>query len=141
MGRLEQPLKAWHGLLAVLLALALGVSATAVATGGSSGAPTARAGKVTLGKDHGYTYVRQRLTNSGNSVDQGVVGCGRHKVIVSGGGLAYANNNADAQALNSSYPHDDGDRAGVPDGWAIFMDNKTNEDLDAWVYAICKKVG
>jgi hypothetical protein len=45
-----------------------------------------------------------------------------------------------ALGTTSSYPHDDGDRGELPDGWAIFMDNTTGANLHAYVYAVCKRV-
>jgi hypothetical protein len=140
MSRLNQPLKAWQGLVAAVLTLVLGVCATAIATSAHSGAPTPRASKVLIGRSHGYSYVRRNFTNFANSVDQGVVGCGRGKVVVGGGGLSEANNSSGAQALNSSHPHDGGDRGRVPDGWAIFVDNTTDQNLEADVFAVCRKV-
>jgi hypothetical protein len=139
MSRLNQPLKTWQGLVAVVLALLVGACATAIATSGNRGAPALHA-KVLVGKSHGYSYVQKSFTNSANDVDQGVVGCGKRQVVVGGGGLSEANNNSGAQALNGSYPHDDGDRGRVPDGWAIFVDNTTAENLEAQVFAVCKKV-
>jgi hypothetical protein len=140
MSRLNQPLKAWQGLVAVAFALVLGACATAIATSANSGDPRPRASKVLIGRSHGYSYVHRSFTNSANDVDQGVVDCGRGKVVVGGGGLSEANNTSGAQALNSSYPHDGGDRGRVPDGWAIFMDNTTDQNLKADVFAVCKKV-
>lgn len=138
MNRLNRPLKAWHGLAAAVLALVLGACATAIAT--TSSAPTSNASKVLIGKSHGYSYVHRTFTNTANEVDQGVVNCGKGRVVVGGGGLSGANNTSGAQALNSSYPHDGGDRGNVPDGWAIFIDNRTSENQEADVFAVCKKV-
>lgn len=92
------------------------------------------------GGSHGYSYVRKSFTNDANSVDQGIASCSRHQVPVGGGGLSGANNTTGAQALNSSYPHDDGDRGNAPDGWAIFIDNTTAQNQEAQVFAICKRV-
>ena len=133
MGTLNRPLKVWHGLVGVTLALLLGVGGTAIAT--SANTPASR---VSLGSEHGYTYVRHHFTNEANSQDQGVAGCDRDEVVVGGGALGDLNGSA--QFLNSTYPHDDGDRGHVPDGWAIFMNNETGKNLDAYVYAICKRV-
>src|SRR5262245_50995867 len=103
MSRLDRPLKVWHGLLAVGMALLLSACATAIATSARSGASAAHTEKTSLGTDHGYTYVRQGFTNFANSVDQGVVSCGRRSVVVGGGGLSEANSSSGAQSLNSSY--------------------------------------
>lgn len=135
MSGLNRPLRVWHGIAAVVLALVLGACATAIAT--SSG--TAR-GKTVIGTSHKYSYVKKSFSNRANEVDQGVVDCGKGKVPVGGGALAGANSTSGAQAVNSSYPHDGGDRDEVPDGWAVFMDNRTNGDLKAEVYAVCRKV-
>jgi hypothetical protein len=138
MNRLNQPLKTWHGLVVTVLALVLGACATAIATGSS--APTSGANKVLIGKSHGYSYVHKSFTNFANEVDQGVVNCGKGRVVVGGGGLSGANSSSGAQALNSSYPHDSGDRGTLPDGWAIFIDNTTAENQEADVFAVCKRV-
>jgi hypothetical protein len=139
MRRLNRPLKAWQGLVGVVTAIVLGACATAVATSSGSGASTVTASKALIGKSHGYSYVRKSFTNEADSVDQGVASCRKGQVVVGGGGLAGANNSP-AQVLNSSYPHDDGDRNNVPDGWAIFMANTTGTNQDAEVFAVCKKV-
>lgn len=135
MNRLNRPLRVWHGLVAVALALVLGVGATAIAMG--SGAAR---GKVVVGKSHKYSYIKKSFSNRANEVDQGVVNCGKGAVPVGGGAVSGANNSSGAQAMNSSYPHDGGDRGEVPDGWAVFMDNQTNTDIKTEVYAVCRKV-
>jgi hypothetical protein len=121
----------------VAVFIALGGTALASAMSAKSGAPTTRAPKISLGTAHRYTYLRKHFTNLAHSVDQGVVSCGRHQVAVGGGGLSPS---PGGQSLTSSYPHDNGDRGEVPDGWAIFMDNTTGENLDAYVYAVCRRV-
>ena len=140
MNRLNRPLRAWHAIVLVIVALALGACATAIATGTGSGGGAASVSKVVISKSHGYSYVRKTFTNHANSVDQGIASCSRHQVPVGGGGLSGANNTSGAQALNSSYPHDDGDRGNAPDGWAIFIDNTTAQNQEAQVFAICKRV-
>jgi hypothetical protein len=140
MKRLNQPLKAWHELVAIVLAVILGASASAIATGAVRGAATPSAGKALLARSHGYFYVHHRFTNFANDVTQGVVNCGRGKVVVGGGGLAGSNNTPGSQELNSSYPHISGTHGQRPDGWAVFMDNMTGQDQTADVFAVCKKV-
>jgi hypothetical protein len=133
MERLNQPLKLWHGLIVIALALVLGGGAGALATNINRDR-----GKAVLGTSHGYVYVQHHFRSSANGVTQGVVDCGRHEVVVAGGGL----NEAQAgQFLTSSYPHNSRNHGRIPNGWAIFAANTTGTDQGADVYAICQKVG
>lgn len=133
MKRLNQPLKLWHGVIVIALAVVLGSGAGALARRTDSGGA-----KAVLGTSHGYVYVQHHFTSSANGTTQGVVDCGKHEAVVGGGGL---NEAQDRQVLSSSYPHDSRSQGRIPNGWAIFATNTTGTNEGADVYAICKKIG
>jgi hypothetical protein len=140
MSRLNQPLKTWHGLIAIVAALFVGGAGTAIATSDKQAGPGGAA-KSNLGSDHGYTYVSDFADNPAGEQTRATVNCGKGKVAVGGGGVGSASG-AGEEDLNGSFPNDGNDADDVPsDGWGVYADNTDSVAHTVTVYAVCKKVG
>lgn len=144
MSKLKRPLRLWHGLLAIVAALAVGAAGTAIAGGGKSkdlttaGIPP-RGVFLDSGK---YHYgVKIRASGPGEN-QQGVrLKCPRGTRAIGGGG---GGDSADPteQFLNYSAPFDSRDRGRVPDdGWIVFVNNFDTEGEVVAVEAICRDKG
>jgi hypothetical protein len=144
MRKLNQPLRLWHGLLAIVAALAVGAAGTAIA-GGHSGpgkelttAGFGPGGFVHVGR-HYYGF-KARNTPAGDSQTSVRLRCPRRTKVIGGGGGGFSNDPRE-QAINFIGPFDSGDRGRKPeDGWRVFVNNvglEGGEGIE--VSAICLK--
>ncbi|MEK6326478.1 MAG: hypothetical protein AABM66_02990 [Actinomycetota bacterium] len=146
MSKLKQPLRLWHGLLAVVAALAIGVAGTAIAGGGNGGShkdlTTAgfggQGGFVKSGK-HRYG-VKTRGVPPGDSQTGTRLKCPRKTRVIAGGGGGFSNA-PNEQSINYNGPFDSGDRGAKPDnGWQIFVNNEGVDGTEGMaVWTICVK--
>jgi hypothetical protein len=145
MSKLKRPLRLWHGLLAIVAALAIGAAGTAIAGGGKSkdlttaGIPP-RGVFLDSGK---YRYgVKIRASDPGTTNQQGVrLKCPRGTRVIGGGGGGDSTDPTE-QFLNYSGPFDSRDRGRVPeDGWIVFVNNDNTEGEVVIVEAICRDQG
>jgi hypothetical protein len=147
MSRLKQPLRLWHGLLAVVAALAVGVAGTAIAGGGngdaSKGLTTAGfGGRVFFDVGKTRYGFKQRNTPTGNSQRALRLTCPRGTKVLGGGGGGFSNDPTE-QNVNFSGPFDSGDRGRKPeDGWRVFVNTVGGEGGEGMeVSAICQEKG
>jgi hypothetical protein len=145
MSKLKQPLRLWHGLLAIVAALAIGAGGTAIAGGGqdgpSKGLTTAGFGSggfVRVGP-HYYGF-KQRSTPIGDSQRALRLRCPRGTKVIAGGGGGFSNE-ANEQSVNFNGPFDSRDRGRKPeDGWWMFVNTQDGEGGEGMeVSAICVK--
>jgi hypothetical protein len=141
MSKLKQPLRLWHGLLAVVAALAVGVAGTAIAGGGQAkDRTTAGVPPGGVFRDSGkYHYgVKARPTNTGNSQKGLKLKCPRGTRVIAGGGGGDSVDPTE-QNLNYSGPFDNRDRGRVrDDGWIVFVNSIDSEGEFVVVEAICR---
>lgn len=146
MSKLKRPLKLWHGLLAIVTALAVGAAGTAIAGGGQGkDLPTAWFGQpgggfLDSGKYH-YGF-KTKVTPVGNSQENVRLKCPRGTRVVAGGGGGFSGTPGE-QAVNFNGPFDSRDRGRVPeDGWIMFVDTVAIGATEAiGVHAICRDKG
>ena len=145
MSKLKQPLRLWHGLLAVVAALAVGAASTAIAGGGGNSSAknltTAGFGPGGFVHDGKYYYGVKTKTAGGTSQERVRIKCPRRSKVVGGGGGGLSNI-SDEQAVNFTGPYDSRDRGRVPeDGWAVWVDTLApdNRGIAAWAVCIKKK--
>ena len=142
MRRLSQPLRAWHGLLAVVAALAVGAAGTAIA-GGDHGKDLAAAGFGPGGFVKSGKYRYGFKVKGAPPVDRQThvrLKCPRGTRVISGGGGG-SSGDPNEQSVNYTAPFDTRDRGRVPeDGWIVFVNNQGLEGNEAIVVqAICRK--
>ena len=121
MSKLKRPLRLWHGLLAIVAALAVGAAGTAIAGGGNGGAEQESddgrvwgRGFFQVGKHH-YGFKR-RNTPRGQQPDGLRLKCPRGTKVIAGGGGGFSNE-ANEQNVNFSGPFDSRDRGAQARGW------------------------
>jgi len=142
MSKLKQPLRLWHGLLAIVAALAVGAAGTAIAGGGQAKDLTTAgfgpSGFVKVGK-HYYGF-KARNTPPGDSQRSVRLKCPRKTKVIGGGGGGFSNDPTE-QSINFIGPYDSGDRGRKPeDGWRVFVNNLGLEGGEGMeVAAICVK--
>jgi hypothetical protein len=145
MGKLRQPLQVWHGVLAIVAALAIGVAGTAIAGGGSdkkglTAAGFGPGGFLDSGKYHyGVKAVGAPPNDSQTNVR---LKCPRGTRVVGGGGGGSSGDPTE-QSVNFAGPFDSRDRGRVPeDGWIMFVNNQGLEGNEAIVVqAVCRDRG
>jgi hypothetical protein len=141
MSNLKQPLKLWHGLVAIVAALAVGAAGTAIA-GGGKGKDLTTAGLPPGGvfRDSGkYHYgFKVKGTPPADSQTKVRLRCPRGTRVIAGGGGGLSQTPGE-QAINFNGPFDDRDRKRVPDdGWIVFVDTLAVSETEAiGVNAIC----
>jgi hypothetical protein len=143
MSKLKQPLRVWHGLLAIVAALAVGAAGTAIAGGGPGDEiTTAEVGPVGFVKSGKYRYgFKSRTVPSGDSQRTTRLRCPRRtKVIGGGGGFS---SQPGEQSILWNGPFDSSDRDLKPEnGWRIFVNSIRAEGGEGFsVWAICAKRG
>ena len=143
MSKLKRPLKLWHGLLAIVAALAIGAAGTAIAGGGNGGpskglttAGVGGSGFFQVG--HHYYGFKSRSTPLGDSQRALRLSCPRGTKVIAGGGGGYSNE-PNEQNVNFTGPFDSGDRGRKPeDGWWMFVNTQDGEGGEGMeVSAIC----
>jgi len=144
MSKLNQPLRLWHGLLAIVAALAVGAAGTAIAGDhGGAGKDLTTAGFgpsgfVHVGK-HYYGF-KARNTPPGDSQTPLALKCPGGTKVIGGGGGGFSNVPGE-QAINFIGPFDSRDRGRKPeDGWRVFVNNvglEGGEGIE--VSAVCLK--
>lgn len=125
MSKFKQPLRLWHGVLAVVAALAIGAAGTAIAGGGQSkDLTTAGLPPGGIFRDSGkYHYgIKVKATPPGDSQTSVRLKCPRGTRVIGGGGGGVSGTPGE-QAVNYNGPFDTRDRGRVPeDGWIMFVD-------------------
>jgi hypothetical protein len=141
MSKLKQPLRLWHGVLAVVAALAVGVAGTAIAGGGqakdltTSGVPPGGVFRDS-GKYH-YGF-KVRGTPTGNSQRGIKLKCPRGTRVIGGGGGGFSLDPTE-QFVNYQRPFDNSDRGRAPDdGWIVFVNTIDGEGESIGVEPICR---
>jgi hypothetical protein len=140
MSKLKQPLRLWHGLLAIVAALAVGAAGTAIAGGGqskdltTSGLPPGgifrHSGKYHYGVD-------VRGTPIGDSQRRVRIKCPRGTRVIGGGGGGLSADPTE-QNVNFSAPFDTRDRGRVPeDGWSVWVNTVQGDGEAIAVEAVC----
>jgi hypothetical protein len=144
MSKLKQPLRLWHGLLAIVAALAVGAAGTAIAGGGQAKdlgtAGFGPGGFLDSGK---YKYGdKAKGTPLGNSQENVRLKCPRGTRVIGGGGGGLSNDPLE-QNVNYSQPFDSRDRGRVPeDGWIVFVNTVQGEGNEGiGVEVICRDKG
>jgi len=144
MGKLKRPLRLWHGLLAVVAALAVGAAGTAIAGGGQSkNLTTAGIPPRGVFRDSGKYHYGLKLRSSNPGVNQqGIrLKCPRGTRVVGGGGGGDSVDPTE-QFLNYSGPFDNRDRGRArDDGWIVFVNNFDTEGEVIAAEAICRDNG
>ncbi len=144
MSKLKRPLRLWHGLLAIVAALAVGAAGTAIAGGGkgkdltTAGIPP-RGVFLDSGKYHYGVKIRASDPGRQPAKRQAEVPA-RHE----GDRRRRRGDSTDPteQFLNYSAPFDSRDRGRVPeDGWIVFVNNNGTEGEVVVVEAICRDKG
>jgi hypothetical protein len=140
---LKRPLRVWHGLLAIVAALAIGAAGTAIAGGGQSKDLTTAAfsgggGKfLDAGKYHqGF---KSKGTPIGDSQESVRLKCplGTRAIAGGGGGLS---TDPSEQNVNYSGLFDSRDRGRAPeDGWIVFVNSIDSEGERIGVEVVCVK--
>jgi hypothetical protein len=143
MSKLKQPLRLWHGLLAIVAALAIGAAGTAIAGGQGKALTTtgvAPGGFVDAGKYH-YGF-KTKATPPGDSQTLVRLTCPRGTRVVGGGGGGFSGTPGE-QAINFNSPFDNRDRRRVPDdGWFMAVDTLAVDTTEIiGVAAICVDKG
>jgi hypothetical protein len=143
MSKLKRPLRVWHGLLAIVAALAIGAAGTAIAGGGQSKDLTTAAfsgggGKfLDAGKYHqGF---KSKGTPIGDSQESVRLKCplGTRAIAGGGGGLS---TDPSEQNVNYSGLFDGRDRGRAPeDGWIVFVNSIDSEGERIGVEVVCVK--
>ena len=142
MSKLKQPLRLWHGLIAIVAALVIGAAGTAIA-GGGHGKDLTTAGLPPGGifRDSGkYHYgVKAKGTPPGDSQTNVRLPCPRGTRVLGGGGGGSSGVPSE-QSINFNGPFDNGDSGRVPeDGWIMFVNNQGLEGNELIVVqAICR---
>jgi hypothetical protein len=141
MSKLKRPLRLWHGLFAIVAALAIGAAGTAIA-GGSHDKNLAAAGFgpggfVDSGK---YHYgIKAKGTPPGDSQTHVKLKCPSRTRVIGGGGGGSSGDPTE-QSVNFTGPFDNRDRGRAPDdGWVTFVNNQGLEGNEAIVVqAVCR---
>jgi hypothetical protein len=141
MSKLKQPLRLWHGLLAIVAALAVGAAGTAIA-GGGKGKDLTTAGLPPGGvfRDSGkYHYgLKVRATPTGDSQRGIRLKCPRGTRVIGGGGGGDSVDPTE-QFVNYQGPFDNRDRGRVrDDGWIVFVNSIGSDGEFIAVEAICR---
>jgi hypothetical protein len=146
MSKLKRPLRLWHGLLAIVAALAIGAAGTAIAGDDGKGKDLTTAGLPPGGvfQDSGkYQYgVKVKDTPPGDSQTHVKLKCPRRTRVIGGGGGGSSGDPTE-QSINFTGPFDNRDRGRAPDdGWITFVNNQGLEGNEAIVVqAICRDQG
>jgi hypothetical protein len=141
MSKLKQPLRLWHGLLAIVAALAIGAAGTAIAGGGQSkNLTTAGLPPGGIFRDAGkYHYgVDVRGTPTGDSQRSVRIKCPRGTRVIGGGGGGLS---ADPTEQNVNYqrPFDSADRRRVPDdGWIVWVNTVQGDGEAIAAEVVCR---
>ena len=139
MGKLKRPLRLWHGLLAIVAALAIGAAGTAIAGGGQAKDLTTAGFGGSVFRDSGkYHYgIKAKGTPIGNSQEGLQLKCPRGTRAIAGGGGGFSNDPLE-QNVNYSGLFDGRDRGRVPeDGWIVFVNTVDGDGEGIGVEVVC----
>ena len=120
---LGRPLKVWHGVVAVVVALVIGMVAPSVAT-------TARSG--------GLRYVTSKAKQLNADTEGSIVVFCPRGTVVTGGGVHISGGHADKLAVSSSEPWDANNDGIRDNGWRAWVENNGPNQQSFQVFAICK---
>jgi hypothetical protein len=141
MSTLMRPLRLWHGVLAIVAALAIGAAGTAIAGGGQNkDLTTAGLPPGGIFRDSGkYHYgIRVRSTPTGDSQRSVRLKCPRGTRVIGGGGGGDSID-PNEQFVNYQGPFDNRDRGRLPDdGWRVYVNSIGSEGEFIAVEAICR---
>ena len=145
MSKLKQPLRLWHGLLAIIAALVVGAAGTAIAGGqGGPGKNLTTSGFGPGGFVHQGKYYygfKTKGTPMGESQTSVQLKCPRGTRVVGGGGGGFSADPTE-QSVNFEGPFDNSDRRSVPDdGWIMFVNSIDSEGERIGVVSVCIKKG
>jgi hypothetical protein len=140
MSRLKQPLRVWHGLLAIVAAIAVGAGGTAIAGGGgqAKNLPLAGFGPGSFVNSGKYHYgFKVTGTPTGDSQRRLRLRCPRGTRVIAGGGGGLSTDPLE-QNVNFSVPFDTRDRGRAPeDGWITYVNSVDSEGESIAVAATC----
>jgi hypothetical protein len=140
MSKLKQPLRVWHGVLAIVAALAVGAAGTAIAGGGQSkDLTTAGTPPGGVFRDSGkYHYgFKAKGTPIGDSQENVRLKCPRGTRAIAGGGGGFSLDPTE-QFVNYQRPFDSRDRGRVPeDGWIVFVNTIQGDGEGIGVEVVC----
>ena len=143
MSKLKRPVRVWHGVLAIVAALAVGAAGTAIAGGGQSKSlGTAGFGPGGFLDSGKYHYgAKARGTPLGDSQENVRLKCPRGTRLIAGGGGGLSNDPTE-QDVNYSAPFDSRDRGRVPeDGWIVFVNSEGSDGEGIAVEVVCVDKG
>ena len=139
MSKLKRPLRLWHGVLAIVAALAVGAAGTAIAGGGRQQGPDD--GRVRPAVGFLDREVPLRVQGEGHPARQQPenvrLKCPRGTRVIAGGGGGFSND-PNEQDVNFSGPFDSRDRGRDPeDGWIDVREQRRCRGRGHRVEAIC----